>query len=251
MGRFGRPQQPRTGQQPPRDQPGAKTARARKAARAAMSGAAWPEYDRYTFKGESTRALNRAHITTPRRLTFLGSGIGAFLLLGFAGAAGSGGGELTSPYARDGEVTATARPSRTPTPASEEDSTSAPGVAAAATTPEPEPTESPTPEPTATPTDTPEPTATRTPSPTRTPTTAPTPRPTNTPRPAPTPVPPTSAPERSSNCNANYAGACLDKPGDYDCAGGSGNGPNYTGVVRVVGIDVYDLDRDNDGIGCE
>ncbi|MBF6184039.1 MULTISPECIES: hypothetical protein [Nocardia] len=34
-------------------------------------------------------------------------------------------------------------------------------------------------------------------------------------------------------------------------SGGSGNGPAYTGRVRVVGPDEYDLDRDNDGIGCE
>ena len=39
---------------------------------------------------------------------------------------------------------------------------------------------------------------------------------------------------------------------DVDCAGGSGNGPAYvTGPVRVVGVDIYDLDRDRDGIGCE
>jgi hypothetical protein len=34
---------------------------------------------------------------------------------------------------------------------------------------------------------------------------------------------------------------------DYDCAGGSGNGPKYTGPVRVTGSDPYDLDRDGDG----
>ena len=33
--------------------------------------------------------------------------------------------------------------------------------------------------------------------------------------------------------------------------GGSGNGPLYTGTVRVVGPDEYDLDRDGDGVGCE
>jgi hypothetical protein len=55
-----------------------------------------------------------------------------------------------------------------------------------------------------------------------------------------------------SSCNPNYAGACLkpESP-DYDCAGGSGDGPDYTGEVRVVGTDVYDLDRDGDGIGCD
>ena len=33
--------------------------------------------------------------------------------------------------------------------------------------------------------------------------------------------------------------------------GGSGNGPLYTGTVRVIGPDEYDLDRDGDGVGCE
>jgi hypothetical protein len=31
----------------------------------------------------------------------------------------------------------------------------------------------------------------------------------------------------------------------------SGNGPKYTGRVTVGGPDVFDLDRDGDGIGCE
>jgi hypothetical protein len=39
---------------------------------------------------------------------------------------------------------------------------------------------------------------------------------------------------------------------DVDCAGGSGNGPAYVqGPVKVVGTDIYDLDRDGDGIGCD
>jgi len=56
----------------------------------------------------------------------------------------------------------------------------------------------------------------------------------------------------SPNCDPNYEGACL-KPNspDYDCEGGSGNGPDYTGPVRVVGDDHYDLDRDGDGSACE
>jgi hypothetical protein len=49
-----------------------------------------------------------------------------------------------------------------------------------------------------------------------------------------------------------YAGACLDAAAaDYDCAGGSGDGPEYTGEVRVVGEDHFDLDRDGDGVACE
>jgi resuscitation-promoting factor RpfB len=39
---------------------------------------------------------------------------------------------------------------------------------------------------------------------------------------------------------------------DYDCAGGTGDGPSYVdGPVEVSGADPYDLDRDNNGIGCE
>jgi hypothetical protein len=38
---------------------------------------------------------------------------------------------------------------------------------------------------------------------------------------------------------------------DVDCAGGSGNGPAYTGRVQVIGPDEYGLDHDGDGIGCE
>lgn len=39
---------------------------------------------------------------------------------------------------------------------------------------------------------------------------------------------------------------------DYDCAGGGGNGPYYVqGPFRLTGPDIYDLDRDGDGIACE
>jgi hypothetical protein len=55
-----------------------------------------------------------------------------------------------------------------------------------------------------------------------------------------------------SSCDPNYEGACLDPTSpDYDCAGGSGNGPDYTGPVRVVGDDHFGLDADGDGEGCE
>ncbi|MCZ7422965.1 G5 domain-containing protein [Verrucosispora sp. WMMA2121] len=53
-------------------------------------------------------------------------------------------------------------------------------------------------------------------------------------------------------CDPNYAGACVPISSDVDCAGGSGNGPAYVeGPVRVIGSDIYDLDRDGDGIGCD
>jgi hypothetical protein len=64
------------------------------------------------------------------------------------------------------------------------------------------------------------------------------------------PVAPPEGIEAGGGCNPNYAGACLDQPGDYDCREGSGNGPNYTGEVQVVGVDEYGLDRDRDNIGC-
>lgn len=57
--------------------------------------------------------------------------------------------------------------------------------------------------------------------------------------------------EAASECNPNYSG-CLDPNSyDYDCASGSGDGPDYTGTVEVLGYDEYGLDDDGDGIGCE
>lgn len=61
-----------------------------------------------------------------------------------------------------------------------------------------------------------------------------------------------ASPDQGSACDPNYEGACLDPAaGDYDCAGGTGDGPQYTGTVTVVGTDIYDLDRDRNGIGCQ
>jgi len=54
-----------------------------------------------------------------------------------------------------------------------------------------------------------------------------------------------------SSCDSNYSG-CVPIASDVDCAGGSGNGPAYvSGPVQVIGSDVYGLDRDGDGLGCE
>jgi endonuclease YncB( thermonuclease family) len=62
----------------------------------------------------------------------------------------------------------------------------------------------------------------------------------------------THAVSATSNCHPSYRGACLDPyASDYDCEGGSGNGPRYTGPVRVVGPDEFGLDRDGDGFACE
>jgi hypothetical protein len=54
----------------------------------------------------------------------------------------------------------------------------------------------------------------------------------------------------SRNCTPGYS-PCLPPAYDYDCRGGSGNGPKYSGPVRVTGSDPYDLDRDGDGKACE
>lgn len=52
------------------------------------------------------------------------------------------------------------------------------------------------------------------------------------------------------SCTPGYS-PCLAPKSDYDCSGGSGDGPGYTGLVHVTGSDPYDLDRDGDGIGCD
>jgi hypothetical protein len=64
--------------------------------------------------------------------------------------------------------------------------------------------------------------------------------------PAPAPAP------AAQGCDSNYSGACVPIASDVDCDGGSGNGPAYVrGPVTVVGYDIYDLDRDGDGIACD
>jgi hypothetical protein len=58
-------------------------------------------------------------------------------------------------------------------------------------------------------------------------------------------------PEPAANCHPSYD-PCLDpNASDYDCEGGSGDGPEYTGYVIVKGPDDYGLDSDGDGTGCE
>jgi hypothetical protein len=54
-----------------------------------------------------------------------------------------------------------------------------------------------------------------------------------------------------SGCDPNYS-SCVPIASDVDCAGGSGNGPAYVeGPVRITGDDIYDLDRDGDGVACD
>lgn len=57
---------------------------------------------------------------------------------------------------------------------------------------------------------------------------------------------------QTSDCDPNYTGNCVPIASDVGCAGGKGNGPAYVrGQVYVVGEDVYGLDPDGDGVGCE
>jgi hypothetical protein len=54
---------------------------------------------------------------------------------------------------------------------------------------------------------------------------------------------------KPASCNANYSG-CVPVAVDVDCVGG-GNGPVYIrGPVKVLGIDIYHLDLDGDGVAC-
>ncbi len=53
-------------------------------------------------------------------------------------------------------------------------------------------------------------------------------------------------------CDPNYSGACVPIATDVDCAGGGGDGPEYVeGPVTVVGDDIYGLDEDGNGTGCD
>lgn len=80
------------------------------------------------------------------------------------------------------------------------------------------------------------PTETLTPTPTKTPTLTPTI--TNTPKPYFTPTP-------DPNCNPNYSGACLPLYGTFSC-----KDSGYTNI-RVIGVDVFGIDKDGDGWACE
>ncbi len=65
-------------------------------------------------------------------------------------------------------------------------------------------------------------------------------------------APPPPPPAPVAACHPSYADACLDPTAfDYDCASGTGDGPLYTGRVRIVGPDVFGLDNNGDGYGCD
>ena len=59
-----------------------------------------------------------------------------------------------------------------------------------------------------------------------------------------------SASQAAKKCTPGYK-PCLPPASDYDCIGGSGDGPRYTGRVVITGRDIYRLDTDGDGIGCD
>jgi len=76
----------------------------------------------------------------------------------------------------------------------------------------------------------------------------PTPAATAPPTPAPTEPAPTAAPP---GCDPNYT-PCVPIDSDVDCAGAGEDGPSYVvGPVIVIGIDIYQLDDDGDGVGCD
>lgn len=71
----------------------------------------------------------------------------------------------------------------------------------------------------------------------------------------PPPPPPTTTvrppPSTGASCHPSYT-PCVPVASDVDCGGGSGNGPAYVWTkVKVIGPDVYGLDADNDGWGCD
>ncbi len=68
------------------------------------------------------------------------------------------------------------------------------------------------------------------------------------------PEPTQTATPTQPDCTPGFSPCLPMGPSDYDCSGGSGDGPAYTkpGVTyRVTGSDPYGLDSDNDGYGCE
>ncbi len=52
------------------------------------------------------------------------------------------------------------------------------------------------------------------------------------------------------HCLPNYD-PCVEPALDVDCVGG-GDGPAFVeGPIRVVSLDIYNLDGDGNGVGCE
>lgn len=59
--------------------------------------------------------------------------------------------------------------------------------------------------------------------------------------------------DTGGGCDPSYPDECLKSSvSDYDCAGGTGDGPRFAyGPVTVEGSDPYALDSNDDGVGCE
>ena len=67
----------------------------------------------------------------------------------------------------------------------------------------------------------------------------------------PAPAAPQITQPAAPACTPGYD-PCIPPGPDVDCAGGSGNGPRYVqGPVHVTGPDIYGLDADGNGIGCQ
>lgn len=128
----------------------------------------------------------------------------------------------------------------------EDEDEPSPSTASNTTTETTTTTEAPPPTTTSTTTTTPPP-----PPPTTTTVVAPPPAPATQQPPVTQPPPVTQEPPARSGCDPNYSG-CVPIASDVDCAGGSGNGPAYAeGPVDVIGTDIYELDKDGDGVACE
>ena len=54
----------------------------------------------------------------------------------------------------------------------------------------------------------------------------------------------------NGSCHPSYS-PCVPLVADVDCAGGSSDGPAYSGEVDVIAPDTYGLDPDGDGVACE
>lgn len=84
-------------------------------------------------------------------------------------------------------------------------------------------------------------------------TTTPPPPSTTTPPPPPSTLATSPSTTSPPDCTPGYS-PCIPPGGDVDCAGGSGDGPRYVeGPVYVdhTSDDIYDLDRDGNGVGCQ
>lgn len=66
------------------------------------------------------------------------------------------------------------------------------------------------------------------------------------------PTPEAAGQPQEQECDPSYPDVCIPPDADdYDCEGGSGDGPNYIeGPLQVLPPDPHDLDPDGDGLGC-